>query len=121
MVVLTSLFVYPGLGHFMVKRKKQGIVLAVVFSLSLVVMLFEVWILIKPILATYTALSSLEASVSQPTMPSNLGRIALWVLVSTVIWGAGGAHCGMVASAQAADSPEAAEEAPKVEEPTGQN
>lgn len=109
MVALTSLFVYPGVGHFMVRAPKKGLLFGALFSLGLGGIVMEMWIMLGPLLKAYSG----EALTISST-PVKWGRIVFWFLATTALWLGGAWDAFGLAKGLAAESeslPQSEEEA----------
>lgn len=99
-VVLVSLFGYPGAGHLMLGRKREGIVFATLFTLATLGVVYEIWFMVPELLKLVRQSVDMGEALTIPHLP-NLGRTGLWSVLTGGIWISCGAHSGMVA-AQAA-------------------
>ena len=78
-VVLISLFGYPGAGHFMVGAKGLGAVIVVVFTGLTLGVLYEMWIMLTPLYKMYTESLPMEFA-------PNWARILFWIVSTAVVW-----------------------------------
>ena len=85
MVLLLSLFGYPGVGHFMCGRKKMGTLVVVVFTVLTLGIIYEMLLLAGPLLQLMTQGVPLEVS-------PNWTRIGFWVVSTTVVGLGSGLH-----------------------------
>lgn len=99
MVALTSLFVYPGVGHFMVKQFSRGLVFGGLFTLGVLGMIAEMWNMLGPILKMYSG----EALALSST-PVSWGRMAFWFLTTSALWLGGAWHAYSVARTMVRES-----------------
>lgn len=95
-VAAVSLFGYPGAGHFLVGRQRQGIAFGVLFTLATLGVVFELWTLIPELLKLLRQLVDMQEAITLPQMP-NLPRIALWTGVSGAVWLASAVHSALLA------------------------
>ena len=101
-VLLISLFGYPGVGHLMVGARRLGVALILVFTALTVGVLYEIWVMVTPILALYSEGVLLDRlgtqGLSALPMPE-WWRIGLWLLGSGVVWLGSGIHSYQLARA----------------------
>lgn len=91
--VLITLFVYPGVAHFMLGARKAGAVLLLLFTLLTGGLLYEIFLLAKPLLLLMLKSKPMETTVDWP-------RILFWIVGSSLLWVGGALHSGWLASQQ---------------------
>ena len=89
-VLLLSLFGYPGIGHFMVRRKGLGAFIVVGFTLLTFGLCYEMYVLLQPIWKMYTSMGKTDSSVLEQS--PNWFRILFWLISTTVVWLGSGFH-----------------------------
>lgn len=94
-VLLLSLFGYPGLGHFMVKRKSIGMAIIVGFTMLTIGLCYEMYVLVAPILKMYTSMGKADSSVLEQS--PNWLRILFWLISTTIVWLGSGFHAFQLA------------------------
>lgn len=97
-VALVSLFGYPGAGHFMVGKKRQGLIISVLFTLTTIAIIFEIAYLV-PVAFSYIQGNALTISRSP-----NWQRMGLWVLLTAVLWVGSAVHSWSLAKRVANDT-----------------
>jgi hypothetical protein len=95
-IVLVSLFGYPGAGHLMLGKKRQGAFFAAAFTLATLGVLYEVWFLLPELLKLMRQAVDMQEALAIPQLP-NLPRMGLWGLLSCGIWAGCGLHSGLLA------------------------
>lgn len=96
-VVLVSLFGYPGAGHMMLGRKREGAIFATLFTVATLGVLYEISSLLPEILKLVRQSVDMEEALTIPQLP-NLPRTGLWTILTGGIWMLCGAHSGIAAS-----------------------
>lgn len=90
LVLLFSLFGYPGFGHFWVGSRKLGVVIALLFTALTLGILYEMWTLVGPLFRLITEGIAMDVSPNWP-------RIAFWLVATGVVWLAAGLHSYVLA------------------------
>lgn len=85
MVLLLSLFGYPGVGHFMCGGKKSGTLVALVFTGLTLGLVVELMNLLGPLLKLLTEGVPMEVA-------PDWTRISFWIASTTVVWLGSGLH-----------------------------
>ncbi len=91
MLIGLSLFIYPGVGHFTLRKFRTGAVIAIAFTLASVAMLYDGWLMIAPYIASFTGLKFLAAGEPAPW------RFFFWVCLSFGAWMGSAVHCCLLA------------------------
>ncbi len=91
LVVLTSLFGYPGAGHLLVSAKKWAALFALVFTLGTAAAISEVWYLVPELAKMY------QGEAATITRYPNIGRLGMWLLITGLAWIVSGVHSGFLA------------------------
>ena len=86
-----SLLGYPGVGHFMVGKKREGAIVIVVFTALTIGVIWEIFAIASPLLRAYTEGVPPEFSV-------NWGRIGFWIVATGVVWVGSSFHAMHLAS-----------------------
>ena len=92
LVLLFSLFGYPGLGHYWVGSKKLGVSIALLFTALTLGILSEAWILGPPVYRLITEGTAMDVS-------PDWARIAFWVVSTGIVWLGSGLHSYFLAKA----------------------
>ena len=85
LVLLASLFGYPGAGHFWLGFKRLGVIVALLFTALTLGILYEIWILGPPLFKLMTEGRPMDVS-------PNWARIAFWVVSTGTVWLGSGLH-----------------------------
>jgi len=78
-VFFASLIGYPGVGHFMVGKKREGAVVIVVFTLLTVGVIWEIFSIASPLIRAYS-------EGVPPEMSVNWARIGFWIVATGMVW-----------------------------------
>ena len=90
MVLVLSLFGYPGVGHVMVGARTLGAVIVVVFTGLTLGILYEMWIIGKPLLQLMTQGTPMEIA-------PNWARIGFWIVSTGIVWIGASLHAYLLA------------------------
>lgn len=91
LVVLTSLFGYPGAGHLLVSAKMWAALFALAFTLGTVAAISEVWYLVPELAKMY------QGEAATITRYPNVARLGTWLLITGLAWAGSGVHSGVLA------------------------
>ncbi|MFA5505519.1 MAG: hypothetical protein WC314_10030 [Vulcanimicrobiota bacterium] len=90
LVLVLSLFGYPGVGHFMVGARTLATGFVLVFTALTIGIIYEMWLIAGPLYRMYTQGLPME-------MAPNWARIGFWILSTGAVWLASGLHSYVLA------------------------
>lgn len=94
--VLASLFGYPGVGHLLLGKKRQGILFALLFTASSLGLVYEIWLLVPELLQLLRQAVDMQPTLTMPKL-DNLPRTGIWIVLSGGFWIGSAVHSGLLA------------------------
>ena len=89
-VVLISLFGYPGMGHFMCGARALGVAIGIVFTGLTVGIIYEIWQIAMPLFRLMTEAIPMEIA-------PNWARIGFWIVATGIVWVGAALHSYVLA------------------------
>ena len=78
-VVLISLFGYPGMGHFLCGARTLGVVIGLVFTGLTIGIIYEIWQIAMPLYRLMTQAIPMEIA-------PNWARMGFWIVTTGILW-----------------------------------
>ena len=89
-VVLISLFGYPGMGHFLCGARTLGVVIGLVFTGLTIGIIYEIWQIAMPLFRLMTEAIPMEIA-------PNWARIGFWIVATGIVWVGAALHSYVLA------------------------
>ncbi len=90
-VVLISLFGYPGMGHFMCGARALGVLIGLVFTGLTIGIIYEIWQIAMPLFRLMTQAIPMEIA-------PNWARIGFWTVTTGILWIGAALHSCVLAT-----------------------
>ena len=78
-VVLISLFGYPGMGQFLCGARALGVIIGVVFTGLTIGIIYEIWQIAMPLYLLMTQAIPMEIA-------PNWARMGFWIVTTGILW-----------------------------------